>query len=283
MTFGAVSHADGDEHRHVQRVEVRRSTGAAAVKGVAGDIIAAGTTGAVVNADGGVKVYAGLAPDPFAGDGAALGAFRNALFKDNAFVPAAFQSQQNFFAHRNVTAIVVEVPSAMIGAGRVFAWATASLYGHAPELQVSRWGLPMITNVFMPDQDMREAYNRAVPADDLALFSGQIGMVAEKLSTLAGSAADPADYARTVIGRLCPTVLPYELGTPAAFDVAGFNGRALSDDAMDVILTLAANTALGDGVAPDPTRMRPAFPYFGEPYTAAEQVGVTPAHQPSKA
>ena len=35
----------------------------------------------------------------------------------------------------------------MIGRGRVHAWATASLYGHAPEVQVSRWGLPLITNV----------------------------------------------------------------------------------------------------------------------------------------
>jgi hypothetical protein len=43
-------------------------------------------------------------------------------------------------------------------------------------------------------------------------------------------------------------MLPYELGTPAAFDFVGFNGRALTDDAMDVILTLATNTCLGDGV-----------------------------------
>jgi hypothetical protein len=30
------------------------------------------------------------------------------------------------------------------------------------------------------------------------------------------------------------------VGTPAAFDFAGFNGRDLADDVMDVILTLAA-------------------------------------------
>ena len=282
VTFGTVSHAVGDEHRHVQSLELRRSAGKAALEGMDGELIAAGNTGAVINANAGVSIFAGLAPDLFAGDGAALGMFRNALFKDNVFDPAAFQSRQNFFAHRNVTAIVIEVPNAMIGSGTVQAWATASLHGHAPEMQVSRWGLPLITNVFMPDQDMREAYNRSVPAEDHILFSGQIGMVTEKLARLARSAANPADYAKTVVGRLCPTVLPYRLGTPAAFDVAGFNGRALADDAMDVILTLATNTALGDGVAPDQTRILPSFPYFGAPYTAAEQVGVAPAHQRPK-
>ena len=46
---------------------------------------------------------------------------------------------------------------------------------------------------------------------------------------------------------------------------------------MDVILTLATNTALGDGVAPDRDRTRDEFPYFGEPYTTTEQAGVAPA------
>ena len=35
---------------------------------------------------------------------------------------------------------------------------------------------------------------------------------------------------------------------------------------MDVILTLATNTALGDGVAPDMRLIRAEFPYFGEPH-----------------
>jgi hypothetical protein len=64
-------------------------------------------------------------------------------------------------------------------------------------------------------------------------------------------------------------VLPYELDTPASFSFAAFNGRGLSDDVMDVILTLATNTALGDGVAPDQRLMRPDFPYFGEPHATA--------------
>ena len=52
-------------------------------------------------------------------------------------------------------------------------WATASLHGHAPEVQVSRWGLPLITNIFMSDPAMREDFNRAAPADDMPRFSAR--------------------------------------------------------------------------------------------------------------
>ena len=54
-------------------------------------------------------------------------------------------------------------------------WATVSLIGHAPDVQFSRWGTPLITHVFMPDLTMREDYNRSTPADDSPRFSGQIG------------------------------------------------------------------------------------------------------------
>jgi hypothetical protein len=87
----------------------------------------------------------------------------------------------------------------------------------------------------------------------------------------------PADYGKQLASRLLPAVLPYELGTPAAFDFAGFNGRGMADDVMDIILTLSSNTALADGVAPDKARVRSEFPYFGEPYSKEEQAGLPSA------
>ena len=282
VKFGPVSHTDGGERRHVQTFEARRATGQSALRGEEGDLIASGRTGEPATTPEGVSVFAGLSPDLFAGDAAALEAFRSAFFKEGRFDPAAFQNRKNYFARRNVTAIVLEVPSEMIGRGKVRGWATVSLVGHAPEVQVSRWGLPLITHVFMPDMTMREDYNHSTPADDVPRFSGQIGGIAENLTRLAGSASDPSDYAKRLIARLCPTTLPYELDTAAAFDFAGFNGRALADDVMDVILTLATNTALGDGVAPDRDRVWGEFPYFGPPYTSEEQVGVVPHGGPAK-
>jgi hypothetical protein len=155
----------------------------------------------------------------------------------------------------------------------VHGWATASLYGHAPEVQVSRWGLPMITHMLLSDPSLHDAaaenYNRAVPAEEVALFSKPMRDFVEKVTALAHSAAEPSAYATQLLARLCPGVLPYELDTPASFSFAGFNGRGLGDDVMDVMLTLVTNTALGDGVAPDMRLMRPDFPYFGEPHATA--------------
>jgi hypothetical protein len=107
---------------------------------VDGDLIVAGHTGRVVETETGVKAFAGLAPDLFAGDAMALGEFRTALFEKERFDPSAFQSRKNFFADRNVSALVLEVPTPLIGQGIVGGWATGSLFGHAPETQVSRWG-----------------------------------------------------------------------------------------------------------------------------------------------
>jgi hypothetical protein len=273
VQFGAPAHADRGEQRHVQTFAVRRATGADALKGAAGEPIISGNTGGVVKADQGCQVFAGLAPDLFATNGAGFGAFRTALWNENRFAPEAFQNGHNFFAGKNVTAIVLEVPSSLIGQGLVHAWSTVSLYGHAPEVQVSRWGLPMITHLLLSDPSLHEAasenYNRAVPADEVTLFSKQMRDFVEKVAALAHSAADPSAYASQLLPRLCPGVLPYELDTPASFSFAAINGRSLCDDVMDVILTLVTNTALGDGVAPDTRLMRPDFPYFGEPYATA--------------
>jgi hypothetical protein len=142
--------------------------------------------------------------------------------------------------------------------------------------------LSLLTHLFLSHVKVREDDNRSSPVDYLARFSGYIGGLAERLTTLAGSSANPADYAKRLVARLCPMTLSYELDTAAAFDFVGLNGRALTDDAMDVILTLATNTAPGDGVAPDRSRTRGVFPYFGAPYTITEQAAVVPHGTPTK-
>ena len=58
-----------------------------------------------------------------------------AFYKDQRFDGDAFLHQQNPFARRNVTAIVLEVPSELIGKGKITDWATISLFGHAPEIK----------------------------------------------------------------------------------------------------------------------------------------------------
>jgi hypothetical protein len=281
--FNEPRHVNGDEAIHVQTFQVRRATGDA-IGGDTGELLIEGETGRV-HSQGGVQVYVGIAPEMFAGDAFALHGFLTAFYKEQRYDGDVFQVRQNFFANRNVTAIVLEVPNELIGQDKVHAWATASLYGHAPEMQVSRWGLPLITHLFLNDpnnQDVKERFNQSVPSDDVASFSGYIDDFTRKMTTYATSVMSPDEYGKQIVARLCPVTLPYELGTPAAFDLAGFNGRPLGDDVMDVMLTLASNKPLQDGAVPDRNRIRREFPYFGEPYSKDEQKAVTPVPRPPK-
>jgi hypothetical protein len=276
--FSAPFHGDSHEHTHLQTYVVRRATGGDARRGAGGELIAQGTTGEIVDGEDGVRAFVSLAPDLFAGDGAALAHFKAAFYEHNQFAPSSFENSQNKFGNRNVVAIVLELPTEMIGHGRVRAWATSSLYGHAPEIQVCRWGWPLFTHLFLPpDADLSETYNRGLPSDDFRTFGGHVADIGERMTTLAGTAADPHAFGQQLATRLLPSMLPYELNTSAAFSFVGINGRGLLDDVMDVNLTQATNMALADGVAPDRSRVRPDFPYFGEPYSPAEQASVVPA------
>jgi len=279
--FGEPTHVDPDDRSHTQNFQVRRATGDA-IPGDGGEILIEGVTG-TVQSNSGVRVFVGTTPELFAADAFGLHVFLNAFYKDHRYDGDAFLHRQDFFAKRNITAIVLEVPNHLIGEGLVRAWATTSLYGHAPEMQVQRWGLPLITHIFLSaSDDLKDQFNTSVPSDDMRLFSKPIAEFAETMTRYAGSVADPAEYGKQIVARLCPTTLPYEIGTPGAFDHAVFNGRSIGEDVMDVMLTLASNKPLSDGVAPDRSRVRNAFPYFGEPYTKTEQIGVTPVPRPAK-
>jgi len=281
--FGEPRHRDGSEHTHIQPFVVRRATGDDALRGDAGESLIEGETGSIAT-NSELRAYVGIAPELFAAN-AGFRTFMTTFYNDQRFDADAFLHQQNPFARRNITAIVLEVPSELIGEGKINAWATISLFGHAPEVQVSRWGLPMVTHLFLndpSDQEEKEQFNASVPSEDRERFAKPIADVAEKMTAYAGSASNPVEYGKQIAGRLCPDTLPYELGTRAAFDVGSFNGRALGDDAMDVMLTLATNTPLVDGLAPDRDRIRKAFPYYGAPYPAEEQIGVTPILRPAK-
>jgi Domain of unknown function (DUF4331) len=269
IRFGEVGHAEGEgpEGRRVQTLEVRRATGRDAAEGTDGEVIASGTTGRIVAGDAGVRVFAGLAPDLFAANKTGIDAFRAALAAGK-FAPEVFHDGVNYFQNRNVTAIVMEVPTQLIGeaAATVRAWVTVPLCGHAPEVQVSRWGLPLMTHAFITDEAVKGNYNRSHPAADVPRFSQVVADALPRVTQLAGTADDPAAYAQRVVERLFPTTLPYVLDSAASFGFAGFNGRALTDNVENVMLSLQANTPIDQGAAIARTNILGEFPYFGAPH-----------------
>jgi hypothetical protein len=202
-----------------------------------------------------------------------------ALHQEDRFDEKVFESRSNLFQNRNVMAIVLEVPNSLIGEGLVHCWGTISLFGHAPEAQISRWGYPLFTHLFLSDptsQELAEQYHVTAPSQDAALFGKPIAGFTSKLAARAGAVSDPDEHGISVANRLCPSMLPYELGSEATFTATRFNGRPLFQDAYDVMLTLAAGKPIADGVAPAQDRIKATFPYYGAHFTKAEQQGLAP-------
>jgi len=58
-------------------------------------------------------------------------------------------------------------------------------------------------------------------------------------------------------------ILPYEVGTPAVFGFAQWNGRSLTDNAPDVMFSIAANTSVSLGIGKQSVTSKPSkiFPY----------------------
>jgi hypothetical protein len=275
--FGEPQHAPGDEHRHEQSFTVWRATGDE-IPGAGGTLIGQGSTGRTVEmAD--VQAFAGMVPELWAADAFAFFTMLQNLFNENRFDPNIFKHKENLFRNRNVMAIVLEVPNRFIGVPYINTWATVSLFGHAPEVQVARWGLPLITHLFLANPatpELTGLFHRSAPAEDAESFGPAIAALTARLAGYAGNTSTPERYGEELAKRLCPTVLPYELGTQAHFQVSQFNGRALTDDAYDVMVSLATNLTVADGVSPAGYRVISEFPYYGSTFLPFEQTGLAP-------
>ena len=66
-----------------------------------------------------------------------------------------------------MTAIALQIPDSDLGGTRIAVWALISLFGHAPQLQVSRIGQAMLRPLFFSSLDPEsEALNAGAPASD---------------------------------------------------------------------------------------------------------------------
>jgi hypothetical protein len=254
-----VAFSEPDEHGR-QQVQVRRANGPAARHGTEGTLVGEGRTGEVFSLDGDGLAWAGLAADPFTGDGVALGGFLQAL-GEGRYSPEVFTAAPaNTFAGRDVTAIALQVPDAVFGGSRVAVWGRISLYGHGPQRQVSRIGQPMLRPLFFnpPDTDV-DALNADAPANDRASYGERVRRLAATVARLAGL-PDPDGHAEQVTAAFLPDVLGYRPGQPAAFHPGDGNGRALGDNAFDLAVAVLAGSPVASSSAPP--QATPTFPYL---------------------
>jgi Domain of unknown function (DUF4331) len=279
--FDEPEHMEGGHDRHRQHFRVIHAVGDE-IPGNGGELIAEGTVGEQTSTGTGIKAYVGRAAELWAADAFGFFTVVNGLFQQARYATEAFDNKNNLFKGRNNMATVLEVPNELLGDGTVKAWATASLHGHAPEAQVYRWGVPLFTHLYLSDPaaaGLADRYHQSVPADDAALFSAPVHQFIATFARIAGGTEDSDGYASALTARLIPAVLPYRIGSKAQFDVDDFNGRPLGTDAFDVMLSLASNIPIADGVGPDLARIRPEFPYCGEPYDDSEQAGMRPLRE----
>ena len=220
-----------------------------------------GRTGRTIRISGGGKLRAGVFDDPFFFD-------LNAFNAGGAFCPGGVGT--NFFAGLNVSAIVLEVPSAWLDSdSNIGVWARTVLGGN----QIDRMGRPAINTVFIPPNPFEagsilpgnpeDMFNATKPVNDAAMWTGEVVN-----TLLALSGLDPTPYtlaeANGIAAALLPDILTIDTSSSAGF----LNGRRLVDDVIDAELAVVTGGFFGgsavlttDCVAND-SAFPGSFPYL---------------------
>jgi hypothetical protein len=256
-----------------QRFVLRSVRGAEAVDPfAAGVVVAEGVTGDAVATPAGVRIWAGKAGDPFWIEPDVLHAVGHA-FQDGTVVDLTGWDPalaRNLFAGHSVYSIVMEVPDRELiaragGSRRIGVWALSSLATDAGGWRsINRVGLPMIQPLFTQfNEDLGNRLNEGRPADDFASHGETVIKEVAGVVAAHGTAEDARAYAERVAHRFLPNVLPYTVGTKAVFGFADWNGRSLTDNAPDVMFSIAANTPIHLGIGKESVTSKPSheFPY----------------------
>lgn len=190
---------------------------------------------------GDYRFFAGWRSDPFFFD--TEGALNNLQF-----------TGVDFFAEKDVCSIVLEVPNSALGSKKIGLWHRTLDRTGGKWVQADRGALPS-QSVFLTGE-AKGAYLAAEPKDD-ARF---VPVFAHSLEHTGGYTREEATL---VAQTLLPDILLYEPGQPADYPN---NGRALSEDVMDIFLSLITNGKVPrDNVEPHRDLLT-TFPYLGRPH-----------------
>jgi hypothetical protein len=217
----------------------------------------------VINRKDGITVFAGRRDDPFFFD---LPGFLNILGPGSLIGCGSPTShpERNFFANRNVSSIVIELPSGLLTRGsstKIGVWGSTNV----PDLQIDRMGRPAIATVFIPNNplppdrvsdgkaSLKNTYNHSDPVNDQANFRGEI------IDTLEAGFGRSATDANALADFLLPDILTFDTASSAGFP----NGRRLNDDVIDTELNLLSNGAIPTDCVPSDNTLLSTFPYVG--------------------
>jgi hypothetical protein len=251
-----VSFGEGDASGR-QPLQLHALTGDEAREDAAvGTLVLEGRTGEPAS-QGGIRIWAGRMADPFYIDLSLLSIVNASVLDGTAADWSSWRpaSAKNSFADTTVESIVLEVSREhpqLRGGAHLGVWCRSMLATDAGGWQqVNRFGLPMMWPIFWPhDTDFSDPANQRHPSADRNAIGKHIaGLIAAAVSANKTS-DDPEGYGETVAHTLLPDVMRYVVGIPASFGFAGINGRTLADNAPEVMLSLALNTAVPSGLRP---------------------------------
>jgi hypothetical protein len=241
----------GGQTAMLRRIEGTQAAGT----GELGQIIVEGvpvSTGreAEMTRAGDYRFFVGWRSDPFFFD--VQGTLNNFQF-----------TGEDFFADKDICAIVLEVPNSALGPKEVGLWARTLIPADSAGggwVQADRGARPNQTPFLAGEQN--DAYLAGEPASD-ARF---VPVFAHALEHTGGYTPEEATR---VAGTLLPDLLRYDPTRPASFPD---NGRALNDDVSDVFLGILTNGKVtGDKVGPHDDLLD-EFPYLGPPHNVLKQL-----------
>ena len=214
------------------------------------------------------RVFAGVRSDPFFFD---LTGFVGTLF--HIGTDGLGSNPTDFFSALNTNAIVLEVPDQDLGR-HIGVWGQTTWWnGHSwmPGDQMGRPAINTVFNTKLVDSNAATTKNRfnATPPSrqrtaDGGQFRTNIITTLTHINAVLGTGH--ADYstvdAQGLADFLLPDILTYDTSTNAG----GLNGRALSDDVIDIELGITTNGSRHLRRGAGPHRLPSTFPYLGNPH-----------------
>ncbi len=224
----------------------------------------------------GVTFFAGLTDDPFFFDIPAFGRF-NASIRAGAPNPAVFNRARDSFAGYNTMAIALSMPLTLVrGRGnelglsclaqrrspQLYNSRTGEVTGAGRWVNIDRMGIPAV-NVALVPFNVKNAYNASNSVEDAnrRFAPGILDVLQNFYGTDATSVGILTEVAilRGDILRLDLTIPNTGTNPEASFP----NGRRLTDDVIDILLTLVNNRVpLGDNVNGNELPFRSTFPFL---------------------
>ena len=192
------------------------------------------------------RLFAGIRSDPFFFDVEGM--------KNNMQFTGA-----DTFLDKNVFSIVMEIPNSALGnTSKVGIWYRVLIPKDGnPFFQIDRMARPFINVAFTKEED-KDTFNRIEPIHDRELFTKKFVHVLESFGHNAESAQ------KTALTFL-PDILEYDYSSSEGYP----NGRKLTDDIIDIQLTVLTNGRITTDKVAHHQDLSTVFPYLGSPHPIA--------------